>query len=270
MSIPSGSLPYAGSAASPGLPQGIDAWLDDGVLSVKLDPSQADAENPAFDQAMQRLLQDVAADAAVRVVVLRGADQGFCAGLSAPDPGDTAECWYPRGLAQLPQPVVAIVTGSCSGAAFAVLDGCDIVLAADDTAFSLPQVDEGSFPDGRTACAISDLMTPRAARYYALTGDRFDSVRAERDGLISRSLPAADLERESCALARELAAKDATALQFTKETLRHVGSMSWDAVLSFTAAKFAELKALQAGRPSTRAAAVESFLAGKSKPGLGG
>jgi trans-feruloyl-CoA hydratase/vanillin synthase len=51
--------------------------------------------------------------------------------------------------------------------------------------------------------------------------------------------------------------------------LRYVGSMSFDAAISFHAAKLAELKALQAGRPSTRAAAVESFLAGKSKPGLG-
>jgi hypothetical protein len=45
--------------------------------------------------------------------------------------------------------------------------------------------------------------------------------------------------------------------------------MGWDAVLDYNAAKFAQLKAMQAGRPSARAAAVESFLAGTSKPGLG-
>jgi enoyl-CoA hydratase/carnithine racemase len=113
-------------------------------------------------------------------------------------------------------------------------------------------------------------MTPRAASYFLLTGEEFGGDEAERNGLATRSLPAGELEQATYALAHELAAKDAIALRFTKETLRHVGAMTWDGVLSFTAAKFAELKVLQAGQPSTRAAAVESFLAGKSKPGLGG
>ena len=55
----------------------------------------------------------------------------------------------------------------------------------------------------------------------------------------------------------------------TRSSSVRIRGMDWDAVLNFNAAKFAELKAMQAGRPSPRAAAVESFLAGKSKPGLG-
>ena len=70
-------------------------------------------------------------------------------------------------------------------------------------------------------------------------------------------------------LASEFVGKDEVALRFTKETLHYVGPMSWDGVVSFTAAKFAELKALQSGRPSSRAAAVDSFLAGRFKPSLG-
>jgi hypothetical protein len=48
-----------------------------------------------------------------------------------------------------------------------------------------------------------------------------------------------------------------------------VGSMSWDAAVSFTAGKFAEIKALQANSASTRTTAIAGFLAGKNKPGLG-
>ena len=114
------------------------------------------------------------------------------------------------------------------------------------------------------------MMAPRAARYDALTGGSFDGREAERHGVASRSLPAMELEHETRLLAREFVGKDALALQFTKQTLQHVDAMDWDAVLDYTAAKLAELKALQAGRPSARAAAVDSFLGGRSKPGLGG
>ena len=79
----------------------------------------------------------------------------------------------------------------------------------------------------------------------------------------------ADLnEAAGNALAQELVAKDPIALQFTKESLQHVESMTWDAALNYNAAKFAELKTRQQGAGS-RAASVANFLAGKSRPGLG-
>ena len=150
-----------------------------------------------------------------------------------------------------------------------MLESCDIVLAAEDARFVLPQENTGGLTPGVVARSASRVIAQRAADYYALTGRGFDGREAERNGLATRSVLAEALEAEARALAGELAGKDALAVQFTKETLLHVPAMSWDGVLSFTAAKFAELKALQAGRPSARAAAVESFLAGKSKPGLG-
>jgi hypothetical protein len=135
--------------------------------------------------------------------------------------------------------VVAMVQGSCDAAGLAALQACDIVFAADDCRF----VPAGEEP--------------------------FDGREAERRGLITLCFPAADLERETEALASELAAKDPLALRFTKQTLRTVGVLDWDAVLAFNAAKVAELQALRAGKPSPQDLAVQSFLAGKSKPGLG-
>lgn len=258
--------------------------LDDGVLTIALDrPAQGNAIGAAMTAEMQALLPAVAADERVRVVVLRGAGEDFCIGLDAadffaPDGRDTASLralrdaadeWRLRGLRRLPQPVVAMVHGACQGGALAVLESCDIVYAASDARFQAVGPREGALPDGATAKSASDIMAPRAARYFLLTNEAFDGDEAERNGLATLSMPRAELEPAVRALARELADKDAIALRFTKETLRHVDAMTWDGVLSFTAAKFAQLKALQAGQPSTRAAAVESFLAGKSKPGLG-
>lgn len=263
----------------------LQATLDGGVLTIAFNrPQQRNTMNVALTLEMHSLLEVVRHDPAVRVVVLRGFGAGFCAGMDSADFLDTrqrdeialsaaraaADHWRVRLLRLLPQPVIAMVHGFCHGSAIAVVEGCDIVFAADDADFVLAEAEGLGLPPGSTAKAVSRVMAPRAASFHALSGRSFNGAEAERNGLATRSFPAADLERETLALARELVEKDAIALQFTKETLEHVPTMSWDATLNFTAAKFAELKALQAGKPSPRAAAVESFLAGKSKPGLGG
>jgi len=81
--------------------------------------------------------------------------------------------------------------------------------------------------------------------------------------------PESELEEQIYKLARELANKDPLALRFTKKTVQQVALVAWDDILNFTTAQQAEIKSLQAGRPSARALAIESFLAGKSKPGAG-
>ena len=90
-----------------------------------------------------------------------------------------------------------------------------------------------------------------------------------QDDWATLSFPASELEEQTYKLARELASKDPLILRFTKKTVQQVASVAWEDILSFTTAQQAEIKSLQAGRPSPRALAIESFLAGKSKPGAG-
>ena len=90
-----------------------------------------------------------------------------------------------------------------------------------------------------------------------------------QDDWSTLSFPALELEEQTYKLARELASKDPLILRFTKKTVQQVASIAWEDILSFTTAQQAEIKSLQAGRPSPRALAIESFLAGKSKPGAG-
>lgn len=98
--------------------------------------------------------------------------------------------------------------------------------------------------------------------------DACDIVFADGDWA-TLSFPETELEEQTYKLARELATKDPLALRFTKKTLQQVASVAWDDILNFTTAQQAEIKSLQAGGPSARALAIESFLAGKSKPGAG-
>ena len=90
-----------------------------------------------------------------------------------------------------------------------------------------------------------------------------------QDDWATLSFPAPELEEQTYKLAHELASKDPLILRFTKKTVHQVASIAWEDILSFTTAQQAEIKSLQAGHPSPRALAIESFLAGKSKPGAG-
>jgi len=98
--------------------------------------------------------------------------------------------------------------------------------------------------------------------------DACDIVFADGDWA-TLSFSESELEEQTYKLARELASKDPLALRFTKQTVQQVASVAWEDILNFTTAQQAEIKSLQAGRPSARALAIESFLAGKSKPGAG-
>lgn len=149
--------------------------------------------------------------------------------------------WPTQSLRLLPQPIIAMVHGACNADTIALIESCDIVICADDAMFDL------------TSSPHRSINAPEAQHL----------------GLVTLSVPASELQAHTYTLARELSNKDALALRFTKETLQRVPHIPWDEVLAFTSAKQAELKALQAGRPSARASAIESFLSGKSKPGTG-
>ena len=227
-------MKYLGPNADLDSELSFDVDLDGGVLSIALNRlQQHNAVTPVISSTMQKLLIAVSGDEAVRVVVLRANDRSFFAGLETFGmPGVAAS--DEQALRDLTQPVIAMVRGQCHSAAIAIIESCDIVIAADDADFD------------------------------------FGGKEAQRNDLVTLTVPAAELETQTYQLARELVAKDALALRFTKETLRRVTDLSWDEVLNFTGAKQAELKSMQDGRPSMRALAVESFLSGKTKPGAGG
>jgi feruloyl-CoA hydratase/lyase len=258
---------------------GLASRLDDGVLTLTLD--RADHGNRidvALSDALHATLQDIAWNDEVRVVVIEGRGVDFCRGVDMASfddgPGDEAARrgasarlahWRDRLLPSLPQPVIASIRGACLGSAVAMIAACDLAFAADDATFALDEPGTTGPVPFPIVSAVARVLPDDAS---TLLGG-CDAHEAERIGLVTRCLPAAELDAETGKLAAELAAKDPIALRFTKQTVRHVGSMSWDAAVDYSAAKFAQLKALQADRPSTRAAAVESFLSGKSKPGLG-
>jgi enoyl-CoA hydratase/carnithine racemase len=263
----------------------INPHLQQGVLTLSLgDPSSDACWTLDFVEALNQTFDALATRGEIRVIVLRGAGRDFGLGLDGTDwqaclqrhPMRTQQAlglfdrWRNRDLRRLPQPVIAMVTGRCVGVAMSLVEGCDIALAADDARFELA-VDQARWLRSAVSPELgSHPSASRALFFHALTDQILSAAEAQQIGWLTFCYRADRLEQEILQLAHALCEKDALALQFTKETMAHVGSMSWDASVSFTAAKFAEIKARQADGPSSRATAIAGFLAGQSKPGLSG
>ncbi len=219
----------------------LDIDLDEGILSITLNgPEQHNTISTGMSLVMGQILAVISGDESVRVLVVSSKSDSFCKGFEVSELLDETPInnVHAKEWQLLPQPVIAMVHGQCRAGAIALIKRCDIVICADDTCF-------------------------------ALNDQSFDAIEAQHNGLVTFSVPASELQAQTHSLARELASKDTLALRFTKETLQRVSDIPWDEVLAFTSSKQAELKTLQAGRPSARASAIESFLAGKSKPGAG-
>nr|MCU0870424.1 enoyl-CoA hydratase-related protein [Burkholderiales bacterium] len=176
----------------------------------------------AMDSALMSELRDAceraAADASVRAIALRGAGRGFCAGGDVPSfhreidtMADTVHrfgrdmhfaMWALRRAAK---PVVAVVHGAAAGAGFALMCATDLVIAADDTRFTLAYTAIGASPDGGSSYFLPRLVGYRRAMELVLLPDAFDAATALSLGLINRVVPAADLDAEAAAWLARLA-----------------------------------------------------------------
>lgn len=161
-----------------------------------------------------------------------------------------------------------MVNGYCFGGAFAIVEGCDIVVAADDAQFGLSEINFGIFPGGAVSKAVSNVMSQRNALFYGLTGRPFDGARAAEIGLVTYAVPAADLEEDVLTLAREVATKSAEALRATKEAFHLSRSSDWENSMSYAYAR--ELAVTLRTADSWREEGITDFLEGKFKPGLEG
>jgi len=169
-------------------------------------------------------------DPAIRVLLLTGAGESFCAG------NDIADFRTPRApeaagertpshrfyfnLADCEKPVVAAVPGLAIGIGCTMLLHADIVYAAPEARFRLPFVDLGLVPELGASMLVPWLVGKHRAAELLLLADFFDAPTAERLGFVNRLVPRADLLPTALATARKLAAKPQEALRLTKQLLR--------------------------------------------------
>ena len=256
--------------------------FDDGVTTLTLDrPEKRNAMNPLLGEEMTDALERLRNDDRCRVLVLTGAGESFCAGMDLkeffmdlrdkPAEYDRASRvaieWRGRTLRLFPKPTIAMVNGHCFGGAFTIVEACDLAVAAEDAKMGLSEINFKMFPGGSVSKSMGNLLRPRDYKLYALTGRPFDGARAAEMGFVNYAVPRERLREDVMALAREIAEKDLSALQATKEAYFHSLGMDWDTAMNYAAAM--QAWHTQRQNDAFREEGIGDFLDKKYKPGLG-
>lgn len=203
-----------------------------GVLTITLNrPEVLNAFNDQMCGEVRDALRQAERDAAVRCVVLAGSGRGFSAGQDLGEFKERERAGAAHSLREhlrttyndlvarmrgLEKPIVASINGVAAGVGFSLALACDIRIAADNAIFTTGFSRIGLIPDGGMSYMLPLLVGLGRAADLAFTSDRLDAAEAHRLGLVSRVVPADQLEEATEALARQLAAMPTRALGLTK------------------------------------------------------
>jgi trans-feruloyl-CoA hydratase/vanillin synthase len=239
-------------------------------------PEKKNAMSPELHLEMAATLDELEADPGVKVVVIAGEGGVFSAGQDLREyfralennPAESKRIrmvsngWQWDRLYMFDKPTIAMVEGYCVGGAFTHLIATDFALSAEDTTFSLSEVNWGILPGGMVSKALTDAVLYRHALYYACLGDAFDGKEAARIGLVNFAYPKDQLKDEVTKLAKKLMTKSPAALRATKQCIRQVRQMDFGQAADYMQEK---KNAIRVGDPDrSYHSGLEQFLDDKS------
>jgi len=167
-------------------------------------------------------------NAAVRAVVLAAEGRGFCAGVDikqmqrAPDAvvGANRGCFAAfAAVYDCAVPVIAAVQGFCLGGGVGLAGNADVVVAADDATFGLPEVDRGALG---AATHLSRLVPQPLMRAMVYTCRTVTGQQLHGFGTVLDVVPPADLRAAALSVAGEIAAKDPAVIRLAKQSLNGI------------------------------------------------
>ena len=209
---------------------GISTRRDGPVALVTIDHPPVNALPVAGWFDLATALREAGDDPATHVVVLRAEGRGFCAGVDikelAREPGHQALVGVNRGCAaafgavyDCAVPVVAAVHGFCLGGGIGLVGNADVVLAAEDATFGLPEVDRGALG---AATHLARLVPQHLLRALYFTARTITAAELYRHGSVLDVVPRAELDAAALAVAAEIAAKDTRVIRAAKEALNGI------------------------------------------------
>lgn len=213
----------------------IDVRVADGIASVKLDrPAQLNAVDDRMGEELSRAVASIAADPAVRVVVLSGADSVFSVGgdislFTGCEPADLparlqalTDMYHPaiERLTAMDAPVVAAVHGAAVGVGLGLVCAADVVVAADDAMFATAYTSIGLTADAGVSWFLPRLVGLRRAQEMFLTGRRLTAREAHEWGLVTTVVDSGAVDQEARRIAEGLATGPTRAYGEVRRLLR--------------------------------------------------
>ena len=247
----------------------------DGVAVMTLNrPERLNALDTGTGEKALALLETVASDASIRVLILTGAGRGFCAGGDMKDfasgslqgsvpiahqIGDLRRQMRCAELLHEMRPVtIAAVNGPCAGAGMSWACATDLRFAGESAMFRTAFLGAGLSGDHGGTWLLTNLVGAAKARELYLLGERCDAAEAHRIGLVSKVVPDAELMTFVHERARRLADSAPVALAFMKQNLNDALRLDFQSALALEAERH-----IRSARTRDHREAAAAFVEGR-------
>ncbi len=222
-------------------------------------PEKRNALNPRVWNALNEAIELAEKDGKARVVLLKGEGKSFCAGLDlSPDNEMFSVIMTPAGAAQkmefynevrnaqaihtrlerLPQPTIAVIQGHCLGAGLELALCCDILLAAENAVFALPEAKLAFITDVGGLQRLAKTVARCHVREIAFRGHRFDAKKALAINMINEAYPDEDtLQTKAMEIADEIAGNPPLAVRGAKDVMLFDEEVGLEESLEYNAAR---------------------------------
>ena len=208
--------------------------IRDGIAEVVLDFPPVNALPVAGWFELGRLFRQLGEDPAVRVVVLAASGRGFCAGVDIKEVQRAREgdgsfgaliganhgCFAAfAAVYECAVPVIAAVHGFCLGGGIGLVGNADLVVAATDASFGLPEVDRGALG---AATHLARLVPQQRMRHMVYTCERAGAEELHGYGTVLEVVPPGELRARARAIAGTIASKNPTVVRAAKQSLNGI------------------------------------------------
>jgi enoyl-CoA hydratase/carnithine racemase len=230
----------------------IDLNREGTVALITLNrPNVLNALNETMKNELIHALKETKEDDNIRVLVLTGRGRAFCAGadlnrfveIQESDKDHNKKIRFgsldfPRAFIQYPKPIIAAINGAAYGFGFTVTLTCDIRLASKKAKFSCAFVRIGVTPEFCSTYFLPRLIGYSKAAELIFTARPFDAHEALEIGAVNQVIPHNRLMPETKKIAKQIASMPPTAVQKSKEILRHGMQSTLDQVIQHEAMVF--------------------------------
>ncbi len=230
----------------------IELIREDGIAILYLNrPEVLNALNETMKDELTHALKETEEDDNIRVMILTGRGRGFCAGadlnrfvdLQGSDQNHRRKSRFgsvdfPRAFIQYPKPLIAAINGPAYGFGFTFTLTCDIRLASERAQFSCAFVRIGLTPEFCSTYFLPRLIGYGKAAELIFTARPFDAREALEMGAVNYVFPHTRLMHEAKKIANQIASRPPTAVQKSKEILRHGMQSTLDQVIQHEAVVF--------------------------------
>ncbi len=199
------------------------------IAELVIEHPPVNALDSAGWMALAEGIEELGREPESSVIVIRAEGRGFCAGVDIKEMAA-----HPERIVELnagnyatfkavhrnPKPVIVAVHGFVLGGGIGISGAADVLIAAEDARFGLPEIDRGAM--GGSA-HLSRLFPVQKVRYLAFTGEMMTAQEAYRFGSIERVVPRDQLRDTAMGIAEKMASKSPYLLKLTKESLTGLG-----------------------------------------------